>query len=325
MDGLYLRTTEEVIRKLNTSDSGLTNNLIPALQKKFGKNVLKEAKQKSKLSIFLAQFKDVMIIILIIAAFVSFFVGEHTDAYVILAIIIGNAWIGFAQENNAQQAVRMLQKMAAQYALVIRENNPAKIEAGELVPGDLILLEAGDVIPADARLIDVSAFKTEEAALTGESQSIEKIADAITGRNLHPGDQLNMVFKGTLVSNGSAKAVVTAIGMETEIGKIAGLLEVEDQKTPLQKRLAVFSKQLAVVVIIICLVVFGFGVWRGEQPFLMFLTALSLAVAALPEALPAVITIALSQGAKRMVKQKALVRKLPAVAQSTTRRSKLTW
>lgn len=313
MDGLYLRTTEEVIRKLNTSDSGLTNNLIPALQKKFGKNVLKEAKQKSKLSIFLAQFKDVMIIILIIAAFVSFFVGEHTDAYVILAIIIGNAWIGFAQENNAQQAVRMLQKMAAQYALVIRENNPAKIEAGELVPGDLILLEAGDVIPADARLIDVSAFKTEEAALTGESQSIEKIADAITGQNLQPGDQLNMVFKGTLVSNGSAKAVVTAIGMETEIGKIAGLLEVEDQKTPLQKRLAVFSKQLAVVVIIICLVVFGFGVWRGEQPFLMFLTALSLAVAALPEALPAVITIALSQGAKRMVKQKALVRKLPAV------------
>lgn len=309
----YQLTTEEVFKELKTSLRGLTHGQVQTLQKEFGKNVLEEAKQKSKFAILLGQFKDIMIIILIIAAIISFFVGEETDAIVILAIIIGNAWIGFSQENNAKEAVRMLQKMAAQYAIVIRENNPKKTEASELVCGDIILLEAGDIVPADARLIEVSSFKTEEAALTGESHSVEKIIDPIQVDKPGPGDQLNMVFKGTIVSNGSAKAVVTTIGMKTEIGKIAGLLDVEDQKTPLQKRLTVFSKQLAAIVIIICLIVFGFGLLRGEQVFPMFLMALSLAVAALPEALPAVITIALAKGASRMVKQKALVKNLPAV------------
>ncbi|QHT70741.1 cation-translocating P-type ATPase [Rhodocytophaga rosea] len=313
MDAWYRLSEEEVIKKLKTSPSGLKKDLILSLQQEYGKNALKEAKQKSKFAILLGQFKDVMIVILILAAIISFAVGEHTDAYVILAIIIGNAWIGYAQENNAEESVRMLQQMAAQYALVLRDNHPVKLEAKELVPGDVILLEAGDIVPADARLLEVSAFKTEEAALTGESHSIEKITDAIDKENIGPGDQLNMIFKGTIVSNGSAKAVVTTTGMQTEIGKIAGLLEVGEQKTPLQKRLAVFSKQLAVIVIIICAVVFGFGLWRGEPAFLMFLTALSLAVAALPEALPAVITIALANGARRMVKQKALIRVLPAV------------
>lgn len=254
-----------------------------------------------------------MIIILLIAAIISFVVGEHTDAFVILAIIIGNAWMGYYQEYNAERSVRMLKKMSAQFALVLRNDKPAKIEADKLVPGDIILLEAGDIVPADARLTEVHSFKTDEASLTGESHSIEKKTDVIKEENLVPGDQLNMIFKGTIVSNGSATAVVTTTGMNTELGKIAGLLEVESQKTPLQKRLAVFSKQLAVIVIIICLVVFGIGLLRGEPSFVMFLTALSLAVAALPEALPAVITIALSRGARRMVKQNALMRKLPAV------------
>ena len=313
MELWYQFNKEESLRKLNTSTSGLKSATIPDLQKQFGKNVLKEAKQRSKLSILLAQFKDVMILILIIAAVISFVVGEHTDAYVILAIIIGNAWMGYSQEYNAEQSVKLLQKMSAQHAFVLRNNNPAKIEAGELVPGDIILLEAGDIVPADARLIEASSLKTDEASLTGESYSIEKQTDTLNGESLVPGDQINMVFKGTIVSNGSAKAVVTATGMNTELGKIAGMMETEPQKTPLQKRLAVFSKQLAVIVILICLLVFGFGLWRGEEPFQMFLTALSLAVAALPEALPAVITIALAQGARRMVKQKALMRKLPAV------------
>ncbi|MEO8172011.1 MAG: cation-translocating P-type ATPase [Sediminibacterium sp.] len=313
MAAWYQISVENVLNDLRTSLSGLTNDRVLSLQKEFGKNILQEATHKSKFSILLSQFKDVMIIILIIAAAISFWVGEHTDAFVILAIIIGNAWIGFAQENNAENAVRMLQKMAAQYAKVIRENNHLKIEAGELVPGDILTIEAGDIIPADARLVEISSFKTEEAALTGESQSVEKTIDAIGEINTGTGDQLNMIFKGTVVSNGSAKAVVTGTGMNTEIGKIAGMLKEEDPKTPLQKRLAVFSKQLAVVVIIICVVVFVFGLLRGEPAFLMFLTALSLAVAALPEALPAVITIALSKGAKRMVQQKALVRKLHAV------------
>jgi len=313
MNSWYQLTAEEIFKHFKSSEAGLEKNQIPSLQKEFGKNILQEAKQKSKFSILLSQFKDVMIVILIIAAGISFFVGEHTDAYVILAIIIGNAWIGYSQENNAEESVRMLQKMSAQYTTVLRENNPTKIEASELVPGDIVLLEAGDIVPADARLIQVSSFKTEEAALTGESHSVEKIVEVIKDADLSPGDQHNMVFKGTMISNGSAKAIITTTGMDTEIGKIAGLLNIESQKTPLQKRLATFSKQLAGIVILICLVVFVFGLLRGQPPFLMFLTALSLAVAALPEALPAVVTIALSKGARRMVKQKALMRNLPSV------------
>ncbi len=313
MESWYQLDPEEILAKLKTSPSGLSEDFIAAHQKQFGKNVLEEAKHRSKLSILIAQFADVMILILMIAVFISFVVGEKTDAFVILAIIIANAWMGYSQEYNAEQSVRMLQKMSAQYALVIRNNNPVKLEASELVPGDIILLEVGDIVPADARLIEVSSLKTDEASLTGESHSIEKKTEKIDDENLVPGDQLNMVFKGTIVSNGSAKAVVTATGMNTELGKIAGMMETGSQKTPLQQRLAKFSKQLAIIVILICAFVFGFGLLQGEPPLKMFLTALSLAVAALPEALPAVITIALAQGARRMVKQKALMRKLPAV------------
>ena len=310
----HTMTKEKVVSQLDANaSSGLSSDRIAALQQQHGLNSLEAAKQKSKWAIFVSQFKDVMILILIVAAVISFSVGERIDAYVILAIIFGNALIGYFQENNAEESVRMLQKMTAQHAMVLRDGKPSKVETQDLVPGDIILLEAGDIVPADARLLEVSSLRTEEAALTGESHSIEKNTEPLEEQNLLPGDQLNMVFKSTIISNGSAKAVVTSTGMGTEIGKIANLLEVEDQKTPLQKRLAVFSKQLAVIVILICLSVFGFGLWRGEPPFVMFLTALSLAVAALPEALPAVITISLAQGARRMVRQKALVRVLPAV------------
>ena len=313
MNKWHTLTQEEVVKQLETGSSGLPSGRIAALQQQHGPNRIEASEQKSKWAIFASQFKDVMILILVVAAVISFSVGERIDAYVILAIIFGNALIGFYQENNAEESVRMLQKMTAQYAMVLRDGKPSEVETKDLVPGDIILLEAGDIVPADARLLEVSSLRTEEAALTGESHSVEKNIEPIEEENLLPGDQYNMVFKSTIVSNGSAKAVVTSTGMNTEIGKIAGLLEVEDQKTPLQKRLDVFSKQLAVIVILICLAVFGFGLWRGEPPFVMFLTALSLAVAALPEALPAVITISLAQGARRMVKQKALVRVLPAV------------
>ncbi|MEO8711915.1 MAG: cation-translocating P-type ATPase [Parafilimonas sp.] len=313
MSAAYQLNQEEIFRAFKTSAGGLKMEVVALLQKEFGANVLTETKRKSKLSILLSQFRDVMILILIIAAIISFFAGEHTDAYVILAIILVNAWMGYSQEYNAEESIRMLQKMTSQYALVLRNNNPVRIEAQELVPGDMIVLQAGDLVPADARLTEVNSFKTDESSLTGESHSIEKRIVAINDHDLVPGDQHNMVFKGTTISSGSAKAVVTAIGMNTEIGKIAGMMQVESQKTPLQRRLAIFSKQLAVIVIIICIIVFGFGLWHGEPPLKMFLIALSLAVAALPEALPAVITIALAQGAKRMVKQKALMRKLPAV------------
>ena len=203
----YQLSKEEVINQLQTSFVGLKKEMVPAFREKFGENVLQEAKQKSKLSILLGQLNDIMIIILIIAAGISFFVGEHTDAFVIIAIIIANAWMGYSQESKAEESIKMLKKMAAQFALVIRDNKAIKIEASKLVPGDVILLEAGSIIPADGRLIEVSAFKTDEASLTGESHSIEKTTEAISGDNLVPGDQLNMVFKGTIVSNGSARAV----------------------------------------------------------------------------------------------------------------------
>ncbi len=312
MMAFYQVSKDDTLKAFNSSLTGLGVEAVTASQTKFGKNKLQEAPQKSRFAILLSQFKDVMIIILVIAAVISFLVGEHTDAFVILAIILGNAWMGYSQEYNAEKSVRMLQKMSAQYALVLRSNKPSRIEAIELVPGDIVLLEAGDIVPADGRLLEVNSLKTEEASLTGESHSTEKNTAVLTG-DLVPGDQLNMVFKGTVVSNGTAKFVVTGTGMQTELGKIAGMLAIDNPKTPLQKRLAVFSKQLAVIVIVICLVVFGFGLLRGEEAFSMFLTALSLAVAALPEALPAVITIALATGARRMVLQKALMRKLPAV------------
>ncbi len=313
MEEWYRLEANEVLQKLGSGEEGLNSSRIASLHEKYGKNILEEAKRKTRLQIFLGQFKDVMIIILIAASLISFIVGDPVDGFVILAIIIANAIIGFLQEYNAEKAVQALQKMSAQFAMVKRDGKVEKKEASELVPGDLIELNAGDIVPADARLLHVSSLKTEEAALTGESHSIDKIIAPIDKEKLMPGDQLNMVFKGTIVSNGSASAVVTSTGMKTEIGRIAGMMESGDQKTPLQKRLSVFSRQLSVIVVIICLAVFGLGLLRGEPVLIMFLTALSLAVAALPEALPAVITIALSKGAKRMVRQQALVRKLPAV------------
>ncbi len=313
MQAYYKSLLPDIFTEFRTSPNGLSSETVEVLQQQFGTNTLKETAKKSKFKMLLSQFTDVMILILIVAAVISFVVGEYTDGYVILAIIIANAWMGFSQEYNAEQSVMMLQKMSAQFAVVIRNSKPQKLEAAALVPGDIILLEAGDIVPADGRLLEVHAFKTNESSLTGESHSTEKITAAINQDNLVPGDQLNMIFKGTIVSNGSAKAVITATGMNTEIGKIAVMMEVDAQKTPLQKRLIIFGKQLSVIVLVICAVVFGIGLWRGEPVFAMFLTALSLAVAALPEALPAVITIALAAGARRMVKQNALMRKLPAV------------
>src|SRR5664279_5088940 len=266
MKTFYQQSAEEVFSQLSASASGLPLEAVAALQQREGPNELKEVKQRTRLSILSAQFADWMILILMVAAVISFVVGEHTDAYVILAIVLANAWMGYSQEYHAEQSVRLLQKMSAQHAMVVRNNNPVKIDARELVPGDLILLEAGDMVPADARLIETNSFKTDEASLTGESHSVEKKTNTLEEQHLSPGDQSNMVFKGTNVSSGSAKAIVTSIGMKTEIGGIARLLDVAHRKTPLQQRLIVFSKQLAVIIIIICVILFGLGVWRGEPP-----------------------------------------------------------
>ena len=313
MDKGHLLEIPELFQALQTSGSGLSTAEVLNRRSEHGLNELRNAKQRSKLGILLSQFKDVMILILIIAAIVSFIADEQTDAFVILCIVLVNAIIGFVQENHADESIKKLQQVAAQNALVVRGDQYQHIPASELVPGDVIVLEAGNIVPADARLFEVQSLKAEEAALTGESHSVEKHTRAIEGKNLQAADKANMVFKGTMISNGGGKAVITGTGMNTEMGKIAGMLDTEEQQTPLQKKMAKFSKQLTLVVLVLCLIIFGFGMSRGAPVLTMFLTALSLAVAALPEALPAIITISLARGASRMMDQNALMRRLSAV------------
>jgi Ca2+-transporting ATPase len=275
---------------------------------------LEEKKKKTWLVMLLGQFKDFMILILIAAALISGIIGEPSDTIAIVVIVILNAFIGFIQEFRAEKALAALKKMTALTAVVIRDNRAAQIPAAQIVPGDIVVLEAGQVIPADLRLVESAQLKVEEAALTGESVPVEKHTGALSDPSLPLGDRKNMAYKGTIVTYGRANGVAVATGMMTELGKIAGMLQEEKEvKTPLQKRLAVFSRRLALAVLLICLIVFVTGLLRSEPVLLMLLTAISLAVAAIPEALPAVVTISLALGAKKMVKQMALVRKLSAV------------
>ena len=263
---------------------------------------------------FLDQFRDFMILVLIAAAIISGIIGEPSDTIAIIVIVILNAVIGFIQEYRAEKAMAALKKMAAPSATVIRNGMPETISASQLVPGDFVMLEAGKIVPADMRLVEAAQLKVEEASLTGESVPVEKHIKELPDEHLPIGDRKNIAYKGTFVTYGRGSGVVVATGMNTELGKIAAMLqEGAEVKTPLQKRLAAFGKKLAIAVLIICAVVFGIGIMRGEPPLLMLLTAISLAVAAIPEALPAVVTISLALGAKKLVKQNALIRKLPAV------------
>nr|WP_295924406.1 cation-translocating P-type ATPase [uncultured Dyadobacter sp.] len=313
MQPYYQIEPEQALAALDSSLRGLSDAEVARRRAESGLNELVAGKQRSKWTILLGQFKDAMILILIIAAVVSFFAGEHIDAYVIIGIISANAIMGFFQEYNAEESMKKLQQISAQHAVTIREGMHQEVDAKELVPGDIVALDTGNIIPADGRLIKISAFKTQEAVLTGESHAVEKVIVPLIGRDLLPAEQLNMVFKGTVVSAGSGQMLVTGTGMQTEIGRIAGLLEQDPMITPLQQRLKKFSKALVLAVMVICALVFGYGLLRGEKPLAIFMTALSLAVAALPEALPAVITIGLANGAARMARHKALIRKLPAV------------
>lgn len=315
MAGRWHHTTmEDVLEALRTDVQGLSQEEAERRQKEYGPNELVEKEKKGPLMMFLDQFKDFMIIVLIIAAIVSGIIGEPADTIAIVVIVVLNAVIGFVQEYRAEKAIAALKKMAAPSAVVMRNGRPSSIPASELVPGDIVLLDAGRIVPADMRLIEAAQLKVEEAALTGESVPVEKHAKVLHERDLPLGDRKNMAYKGTSVSYGRGKGIVVATGMESELGRIATMLQEEAEvKTPLQKRLAGFGQRLAIAVLVICAVVFGLGVFRGEPPLLMLLTAISLAVAAIPEALPAVVTISLALGARKMVRRNALIRKLPAV------------
>jgi Ca2+-transporting ATPase len=279
-----------------------------------GPNLLQEGRRRSPWRILIDQFADFMIVVLMAAAVLSGIIGDVADTLAIITILLLNAVIGFTQEYRAEQAMAALRRIAAPAATVLRGGRRLVIAAGELVPGDIVLLEAGNIVPADLRLVEAVRMRVEEAALTGESVPVDKDVASRVEADAALGDRRNMAFKGTVVTYGRGRGLVVATGMATELGRIAALLAAgEEVKTPLQKRLMAFGKRLAVAVLAICAVVFVSGLLRGEAPVLMLLTAVSLAVAAIPEALPAVVTIALALGAYRMVEQQALMRRLPSV------------
>ncbi len=309
----YSVPEKEIFDQFGSGPEGLSNSKAAENLQKFGPNALLEKKKKPVWILFLGQFKDFMILILLAAAVLSGIVGELTDTLIILVIIILNAILGFVQEYRAEKAMEALKKMTETQSQVIRDGVALTLLSNELVPGDILFLEAGNMVPADIRLIECFSLKIDESSLTGESMPIDKSTEPIDKENLQPADQLNMAFKGTLVANGRAKGLVVATGMSTELGKIADLLQEKQPPTPLQDRMKRFGKLISFVIIGICILLFGLGMLRGEDPLPLLLLSVSLAVAAIPEALPALITIALSLGASRLAKQKALIRKLPAV------------
>ena len=319
---LHHKPIEEILNHFETNlESGLNDEQISSKKEKFGPNKLREKKKKSTFQRFLDQFKDVMILILIAAAIVSFVVicmeknwSELFEPALIVLIVIVNAIMGVMQESKAEKALDALKNMSAPHARVIRNGKEMVIDASDLVPGDIIKIEAGDFVPADARLITSASLKSEESALTGESVPSEKNAADVIDEKAALGDRTNMVFSGCSITNGTATAVVTATGMDTEMGKIANLLDNEsDTQTPLQKKLAQLGKYLGIVALACCAIIFVVGIFNNLDPLHMFMTAVSLAVSAIPEGLPAIVTIVLSIGVQRMVKRGALIRRLPAV------------
>jgi Ca2+-transporting ATPase len=293
---------------------GLNLQQVNDLALQFGANSLPTTDQRSLGSLVLEQFSDFMILVLLVAAVISGVVGDLVDSLVILVIVLLNAAIGLVQSWRADQALAALQHLSAAQAKVLRGGQVQQVPAHVLVPGDIVLLEAGNQVPADLRLLKTAQLKVDESALTGESVTVDKHSDVLEGAVHALGDRLNMAFKGTTATHGRGHGLVVATGMATELGKVAGLLgQNNNRSTPLQLRLAAFGKRVAVAVLAICTVIFGVGVLSGEDPLLMVMTAISLAVAAIPEALPAVVTVLLALGARKMVTINALIRRLPSV------------
>ena len=318
----YHKNKTDVLEELSSrEDIGLSSAVVEERLGTYGPNTLREKKKKTNIQRFFDQFKDVMILILLLAAVISFGVAcvegelrEFFEPALILLIVILNALMGVVQESKAEKALDALKNLSAPHARVIRDGAEMLIEAKDLVPGDIIKLEAGDFVPADARLLRSMSLKSEESALTGESVPSEKDADAQVEEKAPLGDRSNMVFTGCSITYGTATAVVVATGMETEMGKIAGLLEGEEERqTPLQVKLAQLGKYLGIIAIAACAIIFVIGLINKLPPLELFMTAVSLAVSAIPEGLPATVTIILSIGVQRMVKKNAIIRRLPAV------------
>lgn len=309
----YNLSAEETLKELNSRPGGLTDTEVQQRLAEHGRNELAAKKKVPVIIFFLRQFKDIMILVLVAAAVISAFIGEVTDTIVIIVIILINVVIGFVQEYRAEKAMDALKKMAAQHAQVLRNNATVEVEAAVLVPGDIVLLEAGNTVPADMRLLEINALKINEASLTGESNSIDKTIEALPETGITTGDQVNMAFRGTAITNGNAKAVVVATGMKTALGSVAGMLDAAESQTPLQKRLTDVSKKLTFIILGLCALFFVTGYLRGDDLERILLTSISLAVAAIPEALPAVITVSLALGARKLMKKNVLIRKLQAV------------
>ena len=315
MNRWYTKSAEEILHESESDlQKGLSTAEIVKRREQFGLNELVDRGTKSPWKILWEQLTETMVVILIISAVITFFLQEYKDAIAIFVIVVLNSILGFTQEYRAEKAMAALKKMAVPKVRVRRDGKVSEIRAQELVPGDIVFLESGNVVPADGNLVENANLRVQEAVLTGESEAVEKNMVAIHKENPALGDQHNRVFMGTLVAYGRGTVVITDTGMNTELGKIAEMIQsVGQESTPLQKRLAQLGKTLALAALAIVVVVFGLGLLRGEDPRTMFLTAISMAVAAVPEGLPAVVTIALAFGAQRMLKRNSLIRKLPAV------------
>jgi P-type Ca2+ transporter type 2C len=321
---IYAKTTDAAAKDLDVDSAlGLSTTEADRRLAEHGSNSLVEKKKTPLFVRFLMQFKDVMVIILLIAALISLFTGEKgfgfnsegaVDAAIIFFVVLMNAVLGLVQESRAEKALDALKRMTAPNAKVLRDGIRKVIPASTLVPGDIILVEAGDLVPADSRIITCANLKAEESSLTGESVPVDKSAEAILGADVAIGDRKNMLFTSGTITYGRGTAVVTATGMDTEVGKIATMLNADrESDTPLQIKLAKIGKYLGIMALGICALIFVLGLLEGKPPFLMFMTSVSLAVAAIPEGLPAVVTIVLAIGVSRLVKQNAIIRKLPAV------------
>ncbi len=320
MNMYHSLSSDTVQKKLNSSTNGLSSKEVSNLRKSYGLNELQGQKKTNFLQRFFAQFQDFMIIVLLFAAAISFLLSliegnaDYADPIIILLVVTLNAILGVIQEAKAEHSLESLKKLSAPHALVLRDGIRKNIPANELVPGDIIFLEAGNLVPADARLLSCVSLKVDESSLTGESTAIEKNSEKIFPEDTPLGDRINMLYSSSIITAGHGSAIVTATGMQTEVGKIATMiLSEETNETPLQKRLAKAGKFLAIFVLIICLILFFVGIMQGIPMITMFMTAVSLAVASIPESLPSVVTIMLSLGVQRMVKKNAIIRKLPAV------------